>query len=458
MSKMESNVLKERNKSKRIFNPSPPQILLCGFAGVIIVGSVLLTLPFASVSGQPTPFIDALFTATSAVCVTGLVVVDTGTYWSAAGQAVILLLIQVGGLGFMTMATFFFLLLGKKIGLKARLVMQASLNRNHVQGIVSLGRQVLIFTFVTELFFAAVLALRWGFDMSPARAAWFGLFHSVSAFNNAGFDLFGGYRSLTGYAGDTLVNISIMVLIILGGIGFGVVMEVKDRLLKKCRLHTHTKIVLVVTAVLILTGALLIFAFEYSNTLKSLSPGGKALASLFQSVTPRTAGYNTLDIGSMYSYTQLLIILLMFIGASPGSTGGGIKTTTLAVLAMSIISLSRGQTSASVFNRSITQEQVAKSMAIVLLAILLIFSVSTGLMITEGQNNFLMVLFETVSAFGTVGLTMGLTPALTAGGKILIILTMFLGRLGTMTMVLALAEKGKSKLNINHPRGNIMVG
>lgn len=438
---------------------SPPQILVSGFAGVILLGAALLTMPFASAGGQYTNFRDALFTATSAVCVTGLVVVDTGTYWSTAGHVIILSLIQVGGLGFMTMATFFFLLLGKRIGLKTRLVMQASLNQDSLQGIVNLGRHVLFFTFITELTFAALLSARWVPEMGFARALWYGIFHSVSAFNNAGFDLFGDFRSLTGYAEDPVVTFSITTLIILGGIGFGVVMDIVGRVTNKGRLHTHTRLVLVTTLVLIAAGTVLIYIFEYNNTLKSLGGAGKIMASYFQSVTPRTAGYNTLDIGAMRGYTQMLIVVLMFIGASPGSTGGGIKTTTFASLVLSILSLSRGQTETTVFRRAITHEQVAKSAAILMLSITLVAAVSTGLMYTEGQDNYLLTLFETVSAYGTVGLTMGLTPHLSLAGKMLITLTMFLGRLGTLTMVMAFAQKSKKvPARVKYPRGNIMVG
>lgn len=446
-------------ENKKSLSLSPPQILVFGFAAVILLGALLLTMPFASAEGRYTGFVDALFTATSAVCVTGLVVVDTGTYWSTAGQVIILALIQVGGLGFMTMATFIFLLLGKKIGLKTRLVMQASLNQDNLQGIVNLGKYVLIFTFVTEAIFALALALRWSLDMDAPKAAWYGLFHSVSAFNNAGFDLFGAFRSLTGYVEDPVVTFSITTLIILGGIGFGVVMEMINFIKYRSRPHTHTKLALVTTFILITAGTLLIYIFECHNTLEPLSGVGKMLASYFQSVTPRTAGYNTLDIAAMHGYTQFLIIVLMFIGASPGSTGGGIKTTTFATLAVSILSLSRGQTEATVFKRGISHDQVAKSAAILILSLTLVAAVSTALMITEQQDNFLKVLFETVSAFGTVGLTMGLTPELSTAGKILIIMTMFLGRLGTITMVLAFAQRSKkSPARIKYPRGNIMVG
>ncbi|WP_018084891.1 TrkH family potassium uptake protein [Desulfurispora thermophila] len=422
-----------------------------------MLGATLLSMPFASAKHEATSFLTALFTATSAVCVTGLVVVDTGTYWSTAGQIIILALIQIGGLGFMTMATFMFLLLGKKIGLKTRLLMQASLNQNHLQGIVNLGKYVLIFTFVTEAFFATALAWRFSLDMPLPRALWFGLFHSISAFNNAGFDLFGQFRSLTGYVQDVTVNLCITTLIILGGIGFSVIVDLVNWRQHK-KLTTHTKLVLVVTAGLIVCGTLLFYLFENDNTIKNYTWTGKLLASYFQSVTPRTAGYNTVDISALHSYTQMMIIILMFIGASPGSTGGGIKTTTFAVLGSSILSLARGSIDVTIFRRMVPREQVAKSLAILLLAIALVLGVSTALLYTEHQDNFLLTLFETVSAFGTVGLTMGLTPHLSDAGRLIIILTMFLGRVGTMTAVLAFAERSKVTLPIKHPPGNILIG
>lgn len=436
---------------------SPPRVLVTGFALTILLGAVLLSLPFASANHHGTSFLTALFTATSAVCVTGLVVVDTGTYWSTAGQVIILALIQIGGLGFMTMATFMFLLLGKKIGLKTRLLMQASLNQNHLQGIVNLGKYVLIFTFATEIFFAAALAWRFSLDMPLSRALWFGLFHSISAFNNAGFDLFGQFRSLTGYVQDTTVNLCITTLIILGGIGFSVIVDLTNWRQHR-KLTTHTRLVLLVSAGLLFGGTLLFYLFENDNVLRNYTWSGKILAAYFQSVTPRTAGYNTVDIGALHSYTHMLLIILMFIGASPGSTGGGIKTTTFAVLVSSVLSLARGNIDVTIFRRMVPREQVAKSLAILLLAISLVLLVSMILLYTEQQDNFLVTLFEAVSAFGTVGLTMGLTPHLSEAGRVIIILTMFLGRVGTMTAVLAFAERTRATLPIKHAPGNILIG
>jgi len=443
----------------RNFSPSPAQVLVFGFTAVILVGTLLLSMPFASVDGRSTGFLNALFTATSAVCVTGLVVVDTGSYWSTAGQVIILLLIQVGGLGFMTAGTFFLLLMGKKIGLRTRLVMQASLNQNSLQGIVNLGKHVLIFTFIIEIIFALVLAARWTFDFGFPKALWYGVFHSISAFNNAGFDLFGGFKSLTGYVTDPVVTFIITALIICGGIGFGEFVEIIKLIKFGNRVDTHTKLVLTTTFVLIVSGTVLIYLFEYSNTLQTLGGFEKIMASYFQSVTPRSAGFSTLDIGAMHGYTQFIIIILMFIGASPGSTGGGIKTTTFAILAVSIMSLSRGQSEATVFKRSIPYQQLAKSVAILIISMALIAVISTTLMITEHDKDFIYILFETVSAFGTVGLSMGLTPNLSPAGKALITITMFLGRIGILTMILAFAQRSKKlPAKIKYPQGNIMVG
>lgn len=450
------NINAPGSPAKKI-NLTPPQILVIGFITVISLGAFLLTLPFCSASGEYTGFITALFTSTSAVCVTGLVVVDTGTYWSTAGQIIILLLIQIGGLGFMTMATFFYLALGKKIGLRNRLIMQESLNQNSLQGIVNLSKYVLIITFFIELLFAAVLSLRWLSDLGFPRCLWYGLFHSVSAFNNAGFDLFGDFRSITGYVEDPVVTLSIAFLIITGGIGFYVITDLLD-FRRRRRLSTHTKLVLAVTAILILAGTAMIYSFELNNTLKALTPSGKFLASFFQSVTPRTAGYNTLDISKLHGYTQFLIIILMFIGASPGSTGGGIKTTTFSLLFLSVVSLARGKSQTQLFKRSITQDQVIKALAVLLLGIFLVTTICMALMLTEKQDNLLPVLFETVSAFGTVGLTMGLTPELSQAGRLLIIITMFLGRVGTLTLVFALARRAGAPQKIKYPEDKILIG
>ncbi|OPY62745.1 TrkH family potassium uptake protein [Pelotomaculum terephthalicicum] len=435
---------------------TPSQVLVVGFASLILTGAVLLTMPAAVRPGQEISFLTSLFTATSAVCVTGLVVVDTGTHWTTFGQVVILALIQVGGLGFMTMATFFAMLMGRRIGLRQRLIIQESLNQTNIAGIVRLAKYVLLFTFTTEFVFAILLAIRWSTDLGWRKGLWFGLFHSISSFNNAGFDLFGGFKSLTGYTGDITVNLCITTLIILGGIGFSVIVDVLRHNKDFRHLSLHTKMTLSVTGLLLVTGTLIIYFLEMDNTLKTLSPAGKALAAYFQAVTPRTAGYNTLDMGALRSATQFFIVILMFIGASPGSTGGGVKTTTIGALAIAVWSMAKGKENAEVFQRRIGPEQIYKSVAIILLATILVASVSLLLSITENAD-FLAVLFEATSAFGTVGLSMGLTPELTSAGRIIIMLTMFLGRVGLLTVIFALANKQRST-PLRYPEEKIMVG
>ncbi|WP_249900505.1 TrkH family potassium uptake protein [Paenibacillus sp. PK3_47] len=441
----------------RILKLSPPQILVAGFAAVILIGTLLLMLPVSSVSGLPMRFTDALFTATSATCVTGLVVVDTGTYFSTFGQTVILLLIQIGGLGFMTMATLFALLLRRKISLRDRLILQEAMNQSSIEGIVRLIRKVLLYSLVIEAGAASVLTLRWAFDMPFGRALYYGVFHAVSMFNNAGFDLFGEYRSLTGYVSDPVVNLVVLFLIVSGGIGFIVMSDLVDYR-KKRRLLLHTKVVLSMTAALLLTGTAVIFIFEFTNprTLGALDLGGKLWAAFFQSATPRTAGANTVDIAGLRQATQFFIIILMFIGASPGSTGGGIKTTTFTLMVGAVISMLRGREDIVLFRYRLAQERVFKALTIALLALLLIVTVSMVLSTTE-QRPFLMILFETTSAFATVGLSMGLTPELTEIGKVLLCLTMFAGRLGLLTLAFALGPK-QGKPLYKYPEGKMIIG
>ncbi|MEW5898529.1 MAG: TrkH family potassium uptake protein [Bacillota bacterium] len=443
-------------RERRLFSSrfSPPKVLVAGFAAVILAGAVLLCLPFASASGQAGDFLTALFTATSAVCVTGLVVVDTGTHWSFWGQLIILILIQTGGLGFMTMATLFFLLLGKRIGLKERILIRESLNQIDVAGVVRLVRAVLLFTFATEGIFAFILSWRWFYDVGWPRCLWFGLFHAVSAFNNAGFDVFGGFRSLTAYAGDPVVVFSVTTLIILGGLGFSVVVNIYKW--KERGLSVHSRLTLLMTVFLIGCGFLFFLFLEWSHGLTHLSLPGKFLAAYFQSVTPRTAGFNTVDIGGLRPATQFLLIIFMFIGASPGSTGGGIKTTTFGLLVIAVWSLARGKEDTELMRRRILPGQVYRALAVALLAVSVVTVATLVLNITE-KADFLTILFESVSAFGTVGLSMGLTPHLTPLGRILIILTMFSGRLGPLTLVFALAQQ-KKKTFIRYPEEKILIG
>lgn len=440
---------------------TPPQILVIGFAAIILLGATLLSLPISSASGQPTLFIDALFTATSATCVTGLVVVDTGSHYSMFGQIVIISLIQVGGLGFMTMATLFAFVLRKRISLKERLILQEAMNQGSMEGIVRLIRRVLVYSLTIEFVAAVIFSIRWSFDLGIAKGIYFGIFHAISFFNNAGFDLFGSvvapFTSLTTYADDWIVNIVSMGLIILGGIGFVVMSDVVDYKKHK-RLSLHSKVVLSATGLLIVVGAIVIFIFEFTNqkTLGSLNWSGKILASFFQSVSPRTAGANTVDIGAMRQASQFFIIILMFIGASPGSTGGGIKTTTFTTLIGAMIAMIRGKEDIVLFHYRLGKDRILKAITLTMIALFLVIFVTMLLTTTENQS-FLKLLFEVTSAFGTVGLTMGVTPDLSFFGKIMISLTMFAGRLGPLTLAYALGPKAEKEL-YRYPEGKITIG
>lgn len=439
------------------FKFSPPQLLVLGFVGIILFGTVLLMLPISNHTGQSLSFIDAFFTATSATSVTGLVVRDTGTFFTEFGQVVIMILIQIGGLGLMTMATLFALVFKRRISLKDRLILQEAMNQGSMEGIVRLIRKVLLYSHIIEGGAAIILAFRFSFDMPIAKAVYFGIFHSVSLFNNAGFDLFGDYHSLMDYVGDPIVNIVVMFLIISGGIGFIVLSDIISYR-KKRKLSLHSKVVLSMTAVLLIIGFITIFIFEFSNkaTLGSLPWGDKLWSALFQATTTRTAGANTLDIGSMRQATQFFIIILMFIGASPGSTGGGIKTTTFTILLGAVIAMITRRNDVILFRYRLAQERIFKAITITMLSLFWVIAVSMVLSVTENAP-FLSILFEAMSAFGTVGLSMGLTQDLTVVGKIFICLSMFIGRVGLLTLAYALGNKKEREL-YRYPEGKIIIG
>ncbi|MDR3592887.1 MAG: TrkH family potassium uptake protein [Negativicutes bacterium] len=436
---------------------SPYQILALGFAGLILFGALLLTTPAASATGERVGFIDALFTATSAACVTGLKVVDTGTTFSLFGQLVIIGLIQIGGLGIMTMATLMALLMGKKIRLKERLVMQQELHQVSVSGVVRLTQYIIKATLLIEGIGGAILAYHWWHKLGPAKAIYYGYWHAVSAFCNSGFDLFGDFRSFSRYVDDATVVLTVTTLVILGGIGFAVIVDVwENRRLRKISLHS--KVVLASTAFLILFGMIVILAMEVNNpdTLQPLSMKGKLLASYFQSVTARTGGFSSVYIGHMADSTLFFLVILMFIGASPGSAGGGVKTSTVAVLAAAIWAMIRGREDVQMYSRRIPSSLVYKAFAITFLAAGLIIFVTMVLSISENAT-FLSILFEVVSAFATVGLSAGLTTELTLHGKVWIILTMFAGRVGPVTLAMALAMRQERQL-IKYPEGKVIIG
>lgn len=440
------------------FKLQPHKTLVLGFGFIIFLGTILLSLPAATVDGHGLPWLDALFTATSATCVTGLVVVDTGDTFTKFGEMVILLMIQIGGLGFMSFATLLAFIFGKRISFKERLVIQESLNYSSVEGVVRLVKRILIFTAVIEIVGGILLSIRFSFDMPIGKAIYFGFFHAISNFNNAGFDLMGGFRSLTAYASDPVVNLTIMAMIVLGGIGFIVMNEVFEYRNTK-KLSLHSKLALSVSAILIVGGALLIFFLEYNNpaTLKPMSLSGKVFGALYQAVTPRTAGSNTLNIPDLTQTTLFMIIFLMFIGASPGSTGGGIKTTTFAVLLGAFKSQIRGKEDVTYFGRRMDTSLIYKSLTLTVSALFLVIFVTMVLTVTEPGKDFLMLLFEATSAFATVGLSMGLTPELSPIGKALITITMFAGRVGPLTLAFAIARKRKMD-HYRYPVGKVMIG
>ncbi len=447
-------------KNMDVFRLHPSQILVMGFAIVIMIGASLLNLPIASKSGESIGFVSALFTATSAVCVTGLVVVDTATHWTVFGQTVILFLIQIGGLGFMTMGTLFAFVVGKRITLKERIVMQEALNQFNISGVVRLARYALITTFTIEGIGAMLLSIRF----IPMYGFWKGIgysiFHAISAFCNAGFDLTGQFRSLTPFAEDPIINLVVITLVVLGGLGFVVILEVINKK-RFSRLSLHAKMVISITLILLAIGFLSIMILEFNNpeTMGKLSLKGKILSGMFHAMTPRTAGFNTLPTDQLTIASIFLTIILMFIGGSSGSTAGGIKITTVGVAIAAIVSVIKGKDDTEVFNRRLPRELVNKSLAIIGLAMGLVVFVTMLLSITEQGHSFIEIFFEAASAFGTVGLSLGITPELSTLAKIIISITMFAGRVGPLTIFLALARrKKKNKGNIRYPQEKVIVG
>ncbi|MBU5485472.1 TrkH family potassium uptake protein [Clostridium sp. MSJ-11] len=440
------------------FRLAPVQILALGFAVVIFIGAILLHLPIATQSGEITPFIDCLFVSTSATCVTGLITVDTGTHWSYFGKTVIMFLIEIGGLGFMSFATLIALILGKKITLKDRLVMQEAMNSFSLQGLVKLVRYVLLFTFSIQLGGALLLSTQFIPEFGLAKGIYYSIFHSISAFCNAGFDLFGNYQSVTKYYDNTVVILTISSLIIIGGLGFYVWQEIYNfKTLKK--LSLHSKIVLSVTTFLIVAGAILMFILEYNNpgTMKDMSFKGKVLSSIFASVSPRTAGFNSISTSDMTTAGTFLTIILMFIGGSSGSTAGGIKVTTAGLLILAVMSIVKGREDVEAFKKRIPKDTIYKSLAITVIGLGLVIFVTMVLSITEAGASLEYLLYEATSAFATVGLTLGLTTKLSFAGKIIIAFTMYAGRIGPLTLFLALSRK-KASSNIKYPEEKILVG
>lgn len=436
---------------------NPAQALSVGFLILIAVGTLLLMLPFATKDRHHLSFIDALFEATSAVCVTGLVVVDTETTFTTFGQIVLMILIQVGGLGFMTFGVLIAIMLGKNIGLKGRLLIQESLNQLSIQGMVRLVKFVVGFTLIVEAIGAFILAIRWAADFGFPRSLYYGVFHSISAFNNAGFDIMGEFRSVTEYVGDFTVIMTLSSLFIIGGIGYIVVLDIKrNRSLKK--LSVHTKLVLLMTLILNLLGTIFIFALEYHNpeTLGNLSLNDKLLGAYFHGVVPRTAGFNSLNTGDLTLGSQLFTMLLMFIGGGSGGTAGGIKVTTFVLIFLAVRALIKEEDDVNVMGRRIPKDLVFRAFTITLYSIGFIAFILFILTITEDAP-LNMLLFEVISAFGTVGMSLGLTTELSPIGKALIAFMMFAGRVGPLTLAFALARK-REKANYKFAEEKIMIG
>lgn len=437
--------------------PLPSLLLVYGFIGLIVVGTVLLLLPAANDSGQYTTPINALFTATSAVCVTGLVVVDTASYWSPFGQAVIFVLIQLGGFGFMTSATLFLQAFRRKIGLRERLLIKESLGLSRLGGVIRIVRRMALFTIMVEATGALVFFIYFSRSMPAEKAIWTSVFQSVSAFNNAGFDLFGNFLSLSEYHSVPLVVLTTAFLIILGGISFFLVSDIALNR-RWVRFSLDTKLILTTTGALLVLGTIAILLTEFNDpyTLGQMSLGDKILNAFFQSATARTAGFSTINIAYLADYALFFIILLMFIGGASGSTAGGIKVNTLGLLIATIWSQIRGKEHAGAFGREFHVQQVYRALAIIMVAIFLIGLVVFILTITE-RYDFLSLFFETVSAFGTVGLSTGITPGLSVVGRIMIILTMFTGRLGPLALALALVQRQRPA-TYQYPEESIRIG
>ena len=438
----------------------PGQIIIVGFAGTILIGALLLMLPFATKDGRGAEFIDALFTATSATCVTGLVVFDTFTYWSVFGQVIILLLIQVGGMGVVTMAITIFIVTGRKIGLNQRFLMQESISAPQMGGIVRLTGFIIKSTILMESVGAILLAIRFCPQMGLGKGLWFAVFHSITAFCNAGFDLMGEkgeFSSLTHYEADPIVNLTIMLLIIIGGIGFFVWDDLRKNKLRFRYYRLQTKLVLVTTACLLILPAVYFFFAEFGKSVWGFSSLSERIwASVLQSVTPRTAGFNTVDLTLAAEPTVFLIIVLMVIGGSPGSTAGGFKTTTLATAILCIRSVFRKQDHIQCFGRRLPSEIIRHTTA--LCTLYLILFLTGGVLICSLEDiPLLTALFETASAIGTVGLTLGITPELGDASHIILILLMYFGRVGGLTMIYAL-HGDQVPVMAQMPKEKITVG
>lgn len=439
----------------------PEQTLAAGFLLLILIGAALLSLPVATVSGESIGLGASLFTSTSAVCVTGLIVVDTGTTFSLFGQLVLLVLIQLGGLGFMIFATLAMIALGRHITLRDRMLIRESLNTTTLSGLLKLTRWYGLLALAIELLGAVLLATRFIPAFGWGKGVYFSLWHAVSAFCNAGFDLFGGFASLTGWQSDPVVLLTVSALIILGGLGFSVISETLHGRSWQ-GLSLHARLVLVMTGLLLVIGTVFFLLVERTNaaTLGPMKPGEQLLNAFFQSVTMRTAGFNSIDLAAMTDASKLMSILLMFIGASPASTGGGVKTTTAAVLLLIVLSVIRGDDDVNVMGRRLPTALMRRALAILFMSMGLMLGCTMVLTLAEGGNAPLVdLLFESASAVATVGVSSVGTPSLSLPSKVVLIPMMFFGRVGPLTLAIALARrKDRRRNHVHYPEESITIG
>ncbi len=437
---------------------SEVQVLALGFFIVIFIGGTILSLPISSASGEATNFLDSIFTATSATCVTGLVTVDTGTHWNLLGQTVIMILIEIGGLGFMSFATFISVLIGRRITLKSRLLMQEAMNTFNIQGLVKMLKKVMLFTFIIQFIGALILSTQLIPEFGVARGIYISIFSSISTFCNAGFDLFGNFNSYTAYYDNSIILLTVSALIAIGGLGFIVLLELYNYKSTK-KLSLHAKVVLLITTILIVGGTIVMFILEYNNpnTLGNMNIKDKIVNSIVASISPRTAGINSIPIDKMTTTSKFITVILMFIGGSPGSTAGGLKTSTFGIILCTAISVIKGKENADIFGRTIPRGLQLKAVTLLIIGMGLVTTVTMALTIAEPNEAFLDVLYEATSAFGTVGLTTGVTQRLSEPGKIIIIMLMHLGRVGPLTVVMALISRKKGT-NYKYPEGKILIG
>ena len=454
-----SNVKLDGKTKKVRYKKSTTRLIAVGFAIIILLGTILLTLPISVRSGKGN-LLNSLFTATSATCVTGLAVADTYQNWTTFGQVVILCLIQVGGLGFMTIGAFIAVLLKKRIGLQEREQLQESVNTLELAGVVRLVKKIVYRTFLVELLGAILLSFRFIPAFGPVRGIYFSIFHAVSAFCNGGFDLMGikeAYSSLVAFEGDVLVNLVVVALIIIGGIGFIVWDDVVRNKWHFRKYLLHSKIVLTATMALTVGGTILFLITENQATLAGMNPVEKVLGALFCAVTPRTAGFNTVDTAALSNAGKVLTIILMFIGGSPGSTAGGAKTTTIVVLLLYAVAMIANREDINMFGKRLTNDVVKKANAVVIINLSLAMVAGVIIMISQPLLKFEDVLFEVFSAIGTVGMTTGITRDLNTLSRLIIIVLMYCGRLGSLSFALVFAQKNKST-SVRQPQEKIIIG